>query len=1096
MKKMLGILLIFVMVISLGSVSAIDIVTMTSTKNLYNQSNSTYIEVTDSNVGAQYFKTEAPFTGFSVCCPSLGDNVGAITLSIYEWDTDYKTTLKGKPFAEGTFKDFKDNTWLSVNFFTRPAGEYMIVGSNGTGGVGMWIFTDGDPSTITYKNGEVVKNFYMQTRLFEVVDPAENNRKYEGKIDAYSQIDASMHTAGIGMKISKVQVFADKKQNVVAETQSGGYLLFREVDFGSEGAQGVELTVNAGQVADMGEFYVVLDDLSGDALAKVPFEAYNEMDEWQVVPATFDRKVTGVHNVYVVFKYEGSMFAYMQFTKEKPGLSDIEQRLADYKPVSDESLVDYMEDTWTATDAVGRSLGGYADYGNVKGNKEVMMFYHTWQINANSTSAPANVNEIVKNRPELKNDHSNPIWSTYSDGLGRGIAWHWNESLYGFYTGYDEWVMRKNLEMLTAAGVDAVVTDCSNGNRTFTPAYMRLAKTINEMRADGIDAPKISFLLPWASSSQAIESMERLYQSMYSTGLYSDTWYYVEGKPLLMGQPYSLTVATGNREVDERRTAMYDFFTFKENHATYKDGPISEKEWAWLSTAPQHGFGKGSKGTNPQMVAVSVAQNTNDESPTYTAMNGEGVYGRSYTYKDKHTKLDDTSAAYGYNFQEQWDYAVAMDPDYVFVTGWNEQIMIRYPEASGVRNGMVDLYNDEYSRDIEPTKSYMGDNYYYQLIDNVRRFKGVRETPIASAEKTISINGDFSQWNDVGPEFLAYKNNVGERNSLEYGYTKYYVNKSGRNDITMAKVARDRDNMYFYVETAENITPSTDKNWMRLLINTDRNYSTGWNGYDYIINRENPVDGKAVVSKYAGDYLWETAGQGNIKVEGNKLMISVPKALLGIEGSVDVEFKWADNTYSTTDCNDFYVNGDVAPLGRFNYRYTETTANDKKVEKVPLQVEETVQQKMRNSVVMKTNSPMALAKSTMVLLEADNPNITPKEINDRTLLPVRFLAESIGGKVSWSDISQTATLSFRGNVVKIKMGENEITVNNNKVIPIDVPAQTIDDRTFVPMRAICEALGLYVHWDSSGVIVAGEDSEQFCKDTAFMQSLVNIAQEW
>ena len=145
---------------------------------------------------------------------------------------------------------------------------------------------------------------------------------------------------------------------------------------------------------------------------------------------------------------------------------------------------------------------------------------------------------------------------------------------------------------------------------------------------------------------------------------------------------------------------------------------------------------------------------------------------------------------------------------------------------------------------------------------------------------------------------------------------------------------------------------------------------------------------------------------------------------------------------------------------------------------------------------MKLNAPYALAKSTMVQVDPNNENIAPKEINDRTLLPVRFLAESIGGKVSWSDVSKTATLTYGANTVKIQENANFLTLNNYTQIPLDVPAQTIDDRIFVPMRAICEALGLTVHWDPSGVIIAGDGAKELCKDAFFVQSVVNIAKEW
>lgn len=51
--------------------------------------------------------------------------------------------------------------------------------------------------------------------------------------------------------------------------------------------------------------------------------------------------------------------------------------------------------------------------------------------------------------------------------------------------------------------------------------------------------------------------------------------------------------------------------------------------------------------------------------------------------------------------------------------------------------------------------------------------------------------------------------------------------------------------------------------------------------------------------------------------------IAVPRAVLGLSGKdVTFDFKWLDNVQSPGDVMDFYVSGDVAPDGRFSYRYT------------------------------------------------------------------------------------------------------------------------------------------------------------------------------
>ena len=158
-----------------------------------------------------------------------------------------------------------------------------------------------------------------------------------------------------------------------------------------------------------------------------------------------------------------------------------------------------------------------------------------------------------------------------------------------------------------------------------------------------------------------------------------------------------------------------------------------------------------------------------------------------------------------------------------------------------------------------------------------------------------------------------------------------------------ARVTRDDEYVYFYVETNETITSRTDANWMRLLINIDRNASTGWKGYDFCLNYVNPSsDSKGFVSSASGEngaWGWSTPNTPNFDyaVSGNKMEIRVPRSVLGLtaEDKLDFEFKWADNNLverlhedpsvspQITRVLDFYVDGDAAPGGRFNFHYKE-----------------------------------------------------------------------------------------------------------------------------------------------------------------------------
>ena len=87
--------------------------------------------------------------------------------------------------------------------------------------------------------------------------------------------------------------------------------------------------------------------------------------------------------------------------------------------------------------------------------------------------------------------------------------------------------------------------------------------------------------------------------------------------------------------------------------------------------------------------------------------------------------------------------------------------------------------------------------------------------------------------------------------------------------------------------------------------------------------------------------------------------------------------------------------------------------------------------------------------------------------NSRTMLPVRFVAEAFGASVAWDGATSTATLTGNdGSVVSIKIGASVATVNG-KEMPLDSPAyiDASTSRTYLPVRAVAEALGASVFWN-------------------------------
>ena len=86
--------------------------------------------------------------------------------------------------------------------------------------------------------------------------------------------------------------------------------------------------------------------------------------------------------------------------------------------------------------------------------------------------------------------------------------------------------------------------------------------------------------------------------------------------------------------------------------------------------------------------------------------------------------------------------------------------------------------------------------------------------------------------------------------------------------------------------------------------------------------------------------------------------------------------------------------------------------------------------------------------------------------NDRTLVPMRVIFEAFGATVEWDDATKTITAYEDRQDIEIKMqiGSDVFTVNDSDV-KLDVPAQIVDGRTVVPLRAVSEGLNAEVKWD-------------------------------
>lgn len=85
---------------------------------------------------------------------------------------------------------------------------------------------------------------------------------------------------------------------------------------------------------------------------------------------------------------------------------------------------------------------------------------------------------------------------------------------------------------------------------------------------------------------------------------------------------------------------------------------------------------------------------------------------------------------------------------------------------------------------------------------------------------------------------------------------------------------------------------------------------------------------------------------------------------------------------------------------------------------------------------------------------------------DRVLVPIRAVAEAMGALVIWDDTVQDVVITMGENRALFHIGSTVMYKDGNP-ITIDVPAQVINGRTLVPVRAAAEALNCFVDWDDA-----------------------------
>lgn len=632
---------------------------------------------------------------------------------------------------------------------------------------------------------------------------------------------------------------------------------------------------------------------------------------------------------------------------------------------------DIYPDTWVGTDALDRTMPDSYTVGPLRKDQRrvVGIFYITWHgDNSANIKSPyaADVTKVLSADPNARLDAKHPLWKESS--------YHWGEPEAGYFLSKDEYVIRKDMSMLADAGVDVLVMDVTNAVRYWSE-WDVVFTVMQKMKAEGNKVPKFCF---WAFNGPVITVVQDLYDKIYKTRKYNDLWYYWDDKPLLLynGTPHVDANGQGVKNPNPHFDA-----TAKTNqdHPHYGDPDYTEEfyqdyskdiknfftlrtmwwgyhEWAgkrFIGTEDNWSFGYDMGNDKVRKMdpddLVSTHNGQKEEAAVTPAQHPSSLVGKSWSRKNGEPQLNEydmpqpayvpwlgdtvkNPEGYGIYFQERWEEALKTDPQFLYINDWNEWTAGKYQPEGGkpfpfMRRQspyfFVDQYNAEFNRAIQPMKDGYTDNYYMQMAQNIRRYKGVRPIPVISRFLQMEIDGNFDDWNTVNVEYRDTKGDTFHRNNKGYGGL-HYTNESGRNDIITSKVAVDKSNLYFYVEANDPLTHHTGNNWMMLLIDSDNNPKTGWYGYDFLVNKKVIDEKTTVLMRYDADTSgdpWVEVKEINYRYAGKALELAIPRKAMGLEGNTfTFDFHWSDNPADLKDPISLCINGDSAPNRRFNYR--------------------------------------------------------------------------------------------------------------------------------------------------------------------------------
>lgn len=669
------------------------------------------------------------------------------------------------------------------------------------------------------------------------------------------------------------------------------------------------------------------------------------------------------------------------FACSPPETEGINESMA---PITDTSYRDLYPDTWVASDALGRKMPSFQKVGPVKEDQRRVtgIFYITWHTqDKHKPGEPyhADVTQILESDPDARLDAEHELWYTNSYHWGEPeMGYFLSQDQYVFRKDISM-LADAGVDVLVMDVTNAVrYWDEWEVLFSTMQQMKREGNKVPEFLFWAFNGPVITVVQDLYDRIYKQERFSDLW--FYWDGkpllLYNATPQFDANRggiqhPNPHFDPEAITDKDHPHYGDPDYTEKYykdytaevkDFFTLR----TMWWGYYEWGEKRFIGTEDNWSFGYNL--ADPKVKAlkpvalVSTHQGRREQAAVTAAQHpvtmGEGNtgVGKSWSRENGQPALNEydlpvpayvpwlretveNPEGYGIYFQERWDEAIEADPEFLYINDWNEWTAGKYyPQADGGisfspgettmpwlgRDNpfiFVDQYNSEFNRCIHPMKDGYTDNYYMQMAQNIRRYKGIRPIPVLKGIQKVKIDGKFEEWQKIPVEYRDTRGDVFHRNHPGYGGL-HYADTSGRNDIITSKVAVTRKEVCFYAETDQTLTSHQDRNWMLLLIDADQDAGTGWYGYDYMVNGKVTDEEQTILMEYDSESSsWSDGPSLPFRYEEKQMEVAIPREVIGMSGtSIGFDFKWCDNPAELKDPVSLFLHGDTAPNRRFNYR--------------------------------------------------------------------------------------------------------------------------------------------------------------------------------